>query len=253
MLIPLSHLQAHPHNANVMPEALLAKLAAHIRETGRYPPLIVRPLHEPANSPVATNDADSGAESLEHVLERDLHHRDAAAGAKQDAPPVRYQILDGHHRALALRRLGHAHAQCEVWDGVHDQQAAILLLTLNRLRGEDDPFKRGALMAGLALERPRADLVRLLPDELARIDRLMALAKPALAEAPQPPGDDTVHQPPRSLTFFLDAAAYEQALGRLRQLDADRTRALLKALSIDAGGHAGSGADAQRRPPDAIH
>ncbi|HVP74119.1 MAG TPA: ParB/RepB/Spo0J family partition protein [Phycisphaerales bacterium] len=214
MLIALSQLQAHPHNANVMPEGLLAKLAAHIRETGRYPALIVRPM--------------GGG---------DRH----------------YQILDGHHRALALRRLGHDRALCEVWDDVDDQQAAILLLTLNRLRGEDDPFKRGGLMAGLALERPRTDLARLLPDELARIDRLMALATPALAQEPQPQRDRGVPQPPRSLTFFLDAAAYEQALLRLRELDSDRTRALLKALTIDGGVEAGLGAQPQRGGPGATH
>ena len=59
-LISLNALDAHPDNANHMPAATLAKLITHIRDSGEYPPLIVRP-----------------------------HPKNAD----------RFQILDGHHRA----------------------------------------------------------------------------------------------------------------------------------------------------------
>jgi ParB-like chromosome segregation protein Spo0J len=42
-MIPLDDLLPHPLNSNVMPEDLQAKLKAHIKKSGRYPHLIVRP------------------------------------------------------------------------------------------------------------------------------------------------------------------------------------------------------------------
>ena len=84
--LPLDALHAHPANANVMPPELLDKLVAHLRDTDRYPPIIVRPI--------------PGAEPL----------------AASHEPPGKYQILDGHHRAIALRRLARTHARCVVWD-----------------------------------------------------------------------------------------------------------------------------------------
>lgn len=43
-LIPLSQLDPHPSNSNRMAPDYLAKLAANIGRTRRYPPLVVRPL-----------------------------------------------------------------------------------------------------------------------------------------------------------------------------------------------------------------
>src|SRR5262245_64295059 len=67
-MIPLDDLVAHPLNANVMPDDLRAKLKAHIRRTGRYPFLVVRPHPETDG---------------------------------------KWQVLDGHHRLSILRELGH--------------------------------------------------------------------------------------------------------------------------------------------------
>ena len=189
MLIPLAQLEAHPLNANVMSEAMLAKLVSHIRATGLYPPIIVRPL--------AGGDC--------------------------------FQMLDGHHRAVALRRLGHTHARCEVWD-VSDAQAAMLLATLNRLHGEDDPMLRGGLLAEISRELDRDELVALLPDDVERIDGLIALAQRTPLD---PPPDETDLPPlPRALTFFLDHATHERVIARLSELDDDRNAALIKALGI---------------------
>ncbi len=66
-MVPLDDLRPHPLNANVMPEDLREKLAAHINRTGRYPFLVVRPHPE---------------------------------------EPGKYQVLDGHHRVAVLRELG---------------------------------------------------------------------------------------------------------------------------------------------------
>src|SRR5688572_22465461 len=91
-MVPVDALVPHPLNANVLPEDLREKLAAHIRSSGRYPHLIVRP-----------HPSEEG----------------------------RFQVLDGHHRLLVLRDLGHAEARCDIWD-VNDREAKLLLATLNR-------------------------------------------------------------------------------------------------------------------------
>jgi ParB family chromosome partitioning protein len=44
--VPLEDLVPHPLNPNVMPDELKVKLKANIRASGRYPPLIVRPLDD---------------------------------------------------------------------------------------------------------------------------------------------------------------------------------------------------------------
>ncbi|MDI6450139.1 ParB/RepB/Spo0J family partition protein [Anaerobaca lacustris] len=93
--IELSRLWPHPDHANRMSRAAFGKLMRHIKRTGYYEPLVVRP----------------------HP-----HKRGS------------FQILHGHHRCEALRRLGHETAQAVVWN-VDDEQADILLATLNRLAG----------------------------------------------------------------------------------------------------------------------
>ena len=82
-MVPLDDLSPHPLNANVMSDDLREKLRAHIKRTGRYPHLIVRP---------------------------------------HPNKPGRYQVLDGHHRLTVLRDLGHATARCDIWD-VDDREA----------------------------------------------------------------------------------------------------------------------------------
>ena len=107
--LPLDRLRPHPANANVMDEERLEKLAENIRREGDYPPLVVRPHPEEQGS---------------------------------------YQILDGHQRLDVLRRLGHQEATCYVWP-CDDRTALVLLATLNRLEGQDDPLKRAELLREL--------------------------------------------------------------------------------------------------------
>ncbi len=177
--LPLAALEPHPENANRMPPALLAKLRDHLARTGRYEPLVVRPL-----SPVA--------------------------GAPPGAMP-RYQILNGHHRARVLADLGHTHARCDVWE-VDDTEARLLLATLNRLEGRDDPHRRAALVARLGRGRSDAALARLLPEPTDAVARLRALATP-----PPGPADPGALAPPlRPMTVFLTPeqdATVKRALG----------------------------------------
>ncbi len=104
--IPSVDLRSHPLNSNVMPPDFREKLRAHIRRTGCHPFIVVRP-----------HPAESGT----------------------------YEVLDGHHRVEALRELGHTEARCGVWN-VDDQEARLLLATLDRLQGQDSPIRRARLI-----------------------------------------------------------------------------------------------------------
>src|SRR5262249_26221535 len=122
-------------NANVLPDDLREKLAAHIRSTGRYPHVIVRP----------------------HPTE-----------------PGKYQVLDGHHRLLVLKELGHPEARCDVWP-VNDREAKLLLATLNRLEGQDLPIRRAQLIHELLGEMNLSDLAGLLPETDKQLEELHSL------------------------------------------------------------------------------
>jgi ParB family transcriptional regulator, chromosome partitioning protein len=134
-MIPLDALVPHPLNANVLPEDLREKLAAHIRSSGRYPHLIVRP-----------HPSEEG----------------------------KYQVLDGHHRRLVLGELGHTEARCDVWD-VNDREAKLLLATLNRLEGQDLPIRRAQLLHELLAEMNLSDLAGLLPESEKQLEELHSL------------------------------------------------------------------------------
>lgn len=134
-VIPLTDLVPHALNANVMSEEMREKLKAHIKRTGRYPYLIVRP------------------------------HPDQQS---------KYQVLDGHHRIAVLRDLGHSDAHCDIWD-VDDREANLLLATLNRLEGQDIPIRRAQLIHELRGEMSLNDLAGLLPESDGQLEELHAL------------------------------------------------------------------------------
>lgn len=143
-MIPLDDLVPHPLNANSMAPDLREKLKVHIRRSGRYPHVIVRPV---------------------------------------PAQPGKFQILDGHHRVEVLRELGHHEGRCDIWM-VDDREALILLGTLNRLEGADIPARRAQLMHELLGEMNVEDLGGLLPESAAQVEELIALLQfPAEAVA----------------------------------------------------------------------
>jgi len=185
-LILLAHLDGHPDNANRMTRAMLNKLTGHIRRSGDYPPLIVRPVGD------------------------------------------RYQILDGHHRAMVLRQLGHTHAKCDVWQ-VDDEGAEVLLLTLNRLRGEDEPHWRGALLDRLSQSIDVEQLARFTPENAAHI-RMQIEASSPPPELVEPVETDRM---PQAITFFLTALQRARLLEHLGQISRDRTQALVRLLALD--------------------
>jgi ParB-like chromosome segregation protein Spo0J len=165
-MIPLADLLPHPRNSNVMPADLQAKLRAHIKRTGRYPFLVVRPHPEEAG---------------------------------------KYQVLDGHHRIAVLRDLGHRDARCDVWD-VDDREAKLLLATLNRLQGQDQPLRRAELIHELLAEMNVTDLGGLLPETDKQLEELHALLEfPAeeIAALLQEQAEEAEKVLPRVMTFVV--------------------------------------------------
>jgi len=150
--IKLEKLKAHPDNPNRMSKANLRKLIANIERTGMYEPLIVRPHPKTKNC---------------------------------------YQIINGHHRCKALKKLGYETADVVVWD-VDDQQVDILLITLNRLQGSDQLGKKLELLKKLKSKIKPAELSRFLPQSKAQINKLtsleesLSLIKPAQTSFAEP-------------------------------------------------------------------
>jgi ParB/RepB/Spo0J family partition protein len=141
--IALHRLVPHPDNPNRMSKANFTKLLRNIDRTGRYEPLVVRPCPRRA----------------------DL-----------------FQIINGHHRCRALRKLGHKTADAVVWN-IDDQQTDILLATLNRLGGSDEFTKKLDLLKRLRERLTTRELASLLPQSAKQIERLTSFSLPgALAE-----------------------------------------------------------------------
>jgi ParB-like chromosome segregation protein Spo0J len=164
--VEIEKLVEHPGNANRMDEKTFAKLCGHIERTGRYEPIVVRPA--------------PGRDGF-------------------------FQILNGHHRAKALGKLGFLHADCVIWD-VDEAGAELLLATLNRLCGRDIPALRAKLIGSLADSFGKDNLKTMLACSAERIDSILAslagnVKKPAPFLEP--------------MTFFLcpdDKRFVEQAL-----------------------------------------
>jgi ParB-like chromosome segregation protein Spo0J len=126
---------------------------------------------------------------------------------------ARYQILNGHHRAEVLKALGHTRARCDVWD-VDDDEARMLLATLNRLEGRDDPKARARLVAHLATGRSAEDLARLLPEPPDAVERLLRLAEPP----PEPAAAESLAPLPEALIFFLNAEQHALVSEALKEV-----------------------------------
>ncbi|MCE9590195.1 MAG: ParB/RepB/Spo0J family partition protein [Planctomycetes bacterium] len=198
-LIDLERLEAHPANANVMRAVLFEKLKGHIERTDRYPPVIVR-----------------------------RGRRDACP----TGPGERYQILDGHHRVKALRALGRAQARCVVWE-VTDEEALVLLATLNRLQGRDDVSLRASLMEELTARvgSSLASVAALVPEGLPDLRHLLdAAAAPVSPRGPRP-----LEAMPVAVHFFLLPAQKSALERRLREAGGTREEALMRL--VEGGGH----------------
>jgi len=173
--IPIDNLVPHPDNPNRMSKATFDKLVRNIERTGKYEPLIVRPSARQAGC---------------------------------------LEIINGHHRWQALRKLGYKTADVVVWD-VDDQQVDILLATLNRLAGSDVLAKKLALLKRLNERLSARELSKLLPQSAKQIEQLTNLKLP---DAPAMPDSTDL---PSALVFFVSDSQQQiidQALSVAGQL-----------------------------------
>jgi hypothetical protein len=186
--IELGRLLAHPDSANWMSRAAFRKLVRNIERSGRYEPLVVR----------------------RHPKKHGF-----------------FQILNGHWRCRALRQLGHRTADVLVWH-VDDEQAALLLTTLNRLRGRDELDRKLVLLRRLGRGMPIYDMARLVPQTRGQLTRL-------LAHKPMSPSKPHTTEPLAvPLVFFVDEAqrcAIEEALS-LAAPAGTTTRALQRSTGL---------------------
>lgn len=133
--LKLSQLDDDIRNSNRCDTKTLEKLKNNIAASGYYPPLIVRPHPE------------------------------------QDE---RYIVIDGHHRKKVLEDLGHTDVLVQVLQ-VSEEETMKLLLTLNRLRGEDNPYKRAELISELSEYFDHDDLTNFIPESEGEIQELLKL------------------------------------------------------------------------------
>ncbi len=139
-----------------------------------------------------------------------------------------YEILDGHHRFKVLKSLGYKEARCEIWD-VDEAGGLILMATLNRLEGVDDPILRGELLRELGRFVPCEKLLEMLPDPSSRVSELVGLLKP-VAEICEPV---VLEELPCALHFFLFPNELRLVRKRLGEEGGTMEEGLLRILGID--------------------
>jgi len=149
-----------------------------------------------------------------------------------------YQIINGHHRWLALKKLGYEQADVIVWD-VDDGEADILLGTLNRLCGSDMLDKKVALLKRLSERTAPAELARLLPNTKKQIEKLIQLTSCKL----QSPNVN------RKSEMFLDSLVFFVS-GKQKKIVED---ALNYVMQSDNTFTAGAKTKAARRAAALVH
>ncbi|MBI1335858.1 MAG: hypothetical protein GC164_02720 [Phycisphaera sp.] len=135
-----------------------------------------------------------------------------------------YQVLDGHHRAEALRRLNQTEARCVVWD-VGDDEALVLLATLNRLQGRDDPRKRASLVEELQQHFDVDTLASLLPEDADALQKLVEINHPPQVREPL-----DLEDMPLAVHFFLRLDQRTRLERRLHEVGPNREEALLRCV-----------------------
>lgn len=249
--IPIERLRAHPRNSNVMGPEVFEKLCAHLGRTGRYPPVVVRPRKWP---PEVEKDRESGApcpvgqgvarqqrkdgEDLEGRASPALQISGRASPALRRGPNSGrygaegvYEILDGHHRVKALEKIGVQEARCVVWE-VDDEEALVLLATLNRLQGQDDPRKRASLIGELRGRFGLEELAGRLPEDVGALEELLMLhEREGPGEIVRPVG---LEELPVAVHFFLLPGQKRKLEGRLKEVGGSREEALMRLVGDEA-------------------
>lgn len=82
-----------------------------------------------------------------------------------------YQILDGEHRWKALKELGYTKVTIENIGEISDEEAKLLTVLINNLRGKDDVFKRAKILE--ALQEGQLSLLPMTAEEIEHEKRFV--------------------------------------------------------------------------------
>jgi len=187
--IALEKLIAHPDNPNRQSRANFAKLVRNIERAGRYEPLIVR---------------------------------------RHPQRPDCFEIINGEHRCRALAKLGYKQTDCVVWD-VDDEQAEVLLATLNRLCGSDELSKKLILLKRLNKRTEPTELAKILPQTAKQIERLVNLKRPST------PAVRAAKSFANPMVFFVtdeQQETIETALSLAKESRSEKTKASRRAAAL---------------------
>lgn len=129
------------------------------------------------------------------------------------AQGTRYQIINGHHRFEALKKLGYEHCDCVVWD-VDDDETDLLLATLNRLCGSDVLDKKLKLIKKMSEKNLPDILPKVLPYTKAQIKHINLINETKLLDIRRKASD--IEEIARPFIVFLSAGQMDivnQAIG----------------------------------------
>ena len=176
----IDYLLPHPENSNRMGSVFIKKLEQHIRESGNYETVTVRPHPHLSNY---------------------------------------FQILNGHHRVQVLKKLNFGKVKCDVWN-IGDAEARLLIATLNRLEGQDVPELRSNLIGKLAETVKISDLESILPENERQLKKMLLDAELNIKSVQQRVKEysshiDTNIPDLRILEFILDSSQYKRITATL--------------------------------------
>jgi hypothetical protein len=104
----------------------------------------------------------------------------------------------------------------------------MLLATLNRLRGDDDPRLRGQLLRDLAERLGEKQLLAGLPESRPQLEGLLRLPN----DPPRPCEPTDLERMPTAVHFFLLPAQRRVLDQRLRELGGAREEALMRMVEV---------------------
>lgn len=99
----------------------------------------------------------------------------------------------------------------------------LLLATLNRLQGQDDPRKRSSLISALAKQHDTSELAKLLPERIEQVKKFLDVAQ----SLPKPRAPKPVSDMPVAVHFFLTPDEKRRLNRRLHTISGSREEALM--------------------------
>lgn len=139
-----------------------------------------------------------------------------------------FQIINGHNRHQALKQLGYEAVDAIVWD-VDDDEADILLCSLNRLKGSDVLDKKLSLLDRINCGMSAREMAKLLPYTRSQIEKLKSI------KVPSAPAKVDVKSFVVPVVFFLNAEQQRlvsEAMASVKNGRNKKTKAARNAVAL---------------------